>query len=301
MARYGLDRPFDYRRLQWSRWFRCESLHSLLCVPSKPGIFALAEEVMEIGTIQAVEKASKSHVETAALGCPERSSAPRNNSCHEHRSEGHDFSRAVTSAGNASALAAGVLLSGTDLRPDSPPPQTRLSPAEGQLAACWPSSNSPKMTTWPSSSTACSPASIPCAAPRLRTLLPPLRRHRRCKPAPQHLQRSQSMDALHRRKNHRHRRRLPSSLELNSVGRTPSSALCRRHQTQPSAGPLAVRSLTGRSSARSHLATPVPPRIIHCPHPLPLRLLTEGPRHRRKRRREERRFSAASEAQIVGL
>ncbi|HEV2401810.1 MAG TPA: hypothetical protein VGS27_33055 [Candidatus Sulfotelmatobacter sp.] len=46
MARHGFDRPLDYRRLQWSRWFRCESHHSLLCVPSKPGVFALAEEVM---------------------------------------------------------------------------------------------------------------------------------------------------------------------------------------------------------------------------------------------------------------
>src|SRR5436190_605800 len=49
LARYGLDRPVDYRRLQWSRWFRCESPHSLLLVPSKPGVFALAEEIMEFG------------------------------------------------------------------------------------------------------------------------------------------------------------------------------------------------------------------------------------------------------------
>jgi hypothetical protein len=50
LARHGFDRPLDYRRLQWSRWFRCESHHSLLCVPSKPGVFALAEEVMEMGS-----------------------------------------------------------------------------------------------------------------------------------------------------------------------------------------------------------------------------------------------------------
>ena len=49
LARHGFDRPLDYRRLQWSRWFRCESHHSLLTVPSKPGVFALAEEVMDIG------------------------------------------------------------------------------------------------------------------------------------------------------------------------------------------------------------------------------------------------------------
>jgi hypothetical protein len=45
LARHGLDRPVDPRRLQWSRWFRCDSPHSLLVIPSKPGIFALAEEV----------------------------------------------------------------------------------------------------------------------------------------------------------------------------------------------------------------------------------------------------------------
>jgi hypothetical protein len=49
LARHGFDRPVDYRRLHWSRWFRCESTHSLLCIPSKPGVFALAEEVMDLG------------------------------------------------------------------------------------------------------------------------------------------------------------------------------------------------------------------------------------------------------------
>jgi len=48
MARHGFDRPLDYRRLHWSRWFRCESPHSLLFVPSKPGVFALAEEIMHL-------------------------------------------------------------------------------------------------------------------------------------------------------------------------------------------------------------------------------------------------------------
>ena len=45
LARHGFDRPLDYRRLKWSSWFRCESPHSLLFVPSKPGVFALAEQV----------------------------------------------------------------------------------------------------------------------------------------------------------------------------------------------------------------------------------------------------------------
>ncbi len=50
LARHGFDRPVDYRRLQWSRWFRCESPHSLLFVPSKPGVFALAEEIVDLST-----------------------------------------------------------------------------------------------------------------------------------------------------------------------------------------------------------------------------------------------------------
>jgi len=50
LARHGFDRPLDYRRLRWSRWFRCNSHHSLLSVPSKPGVFAVAEEVMDFGS-----------------------------------------------------------------------------------------------------------------------------------------------------------------------------------------------------------------------------------------------------------
>jgi len=49
LARHGINRPLDYRRLQWSRWFRCESPHSLLLVPSKAGVFALAEEILAPG------------------------------------------------------------------------------------------------------------------------------------------------------------------------------------------------------------------------------------------------------------
>jgi hypothetical protein len=50
LARHGFDRPLDYRRLHWSRWFRCESHNSLLFVPSKPGVFALAEEIAHVAT-----------------------------------------------------------------------------------------------------------------------------------------------------------------------------------------------------------------------------------------------------------
>jgi hypothetical protein len=33
--------------LNWSRWFHCDSSFGLLLVPDQPGIFALAEEVMQ--------------------------------------------------------------------------------------------------------------------------------------------------------------------------------------------------------------------------------------------------------------
>jgi hypothetical protein len=65
MARHGFDRPLDYRRLHWSRWFRCESHHSLLFVPSKAGVFALAEEITDLGD---------AHVATAASAVPPKRS-----------------------------------------------------------------------------------------------------------------------------------------------------------------------------------------------------------------------------------
>jgi len=65
LARHGLDRPVDPRRLQWSRWFPCDSPHSLLVVPSKPGIFALAEEIMDLGPSN-TSGAGNTHVGTAA-------------------------------------------------------------------------------------------------------------------------------------------------------------------------------------------------------------------------------------------
>jgi hypothetical protein len=64
LARYGFDRPLDYRRLRWSRWFRCESHRSLLFVPSQPGVFALAEQIMDLG-------ASTTHVATDASPVPQ--------------------------------------------------------------------------------------------------------------------------------------------------------------------------------------------------------------------------------------
>jgi hypothetical protein len=98
LARYGFNRPIDPRRLQWSRWFLCDSPHSLLVVPSKPGIFAVAEEVMSLendvrggaDTLVRLGNAN-ANVGTAALGCPtERSSVA---GCIDViNREGHDFS-----------------------------------------------------------------------------------------------------------------------------------------------------------------------------------------------------------------
>jgi hypothetical protein len=95
LARHGLDRPVDLRRLQWSRWFRCDSPHSLLVVPSKPGIFAIAEEITDLGPNN-TSGASKAPVGTAALGCPaEQSSAVASSATTAGGStvrEGDDFS-----------------------------------------------------------------------------------------------------------------------------------------------------------------------------------------------------------------
>jgi hypothetical protein len=100
LARHGFDRPLDYRRLSWSRWFRCESHHSLLFVPSKPGVFALAEEIMDISA----------HGAADALVRPADITTNR---------EGHDFSRAVNPEKNSPALAAEGPADGGS-RPGSP-------------------------------------------------------------------------------------------------------------------------------------------------------------------------------------
>jgi len=46
LARHGFVPRVDHRRLQWSKWSRCESSLSSMPVPSKPGLFALAEETI---------------------------------------------------------------------------------------------------------------------------------------------------------------------------------------------------------------------------------------------------------------
>lgn len=46
LARNGVHPTFDHLRLEWSRWFRCDSSFSVLLAPAKPGIFALGEEII---------------------------------------------------------------------------------------------------------------------------------------------------------------------------------------------------------------------------------------------------------------
>jgi len=70
LARHGFDRPLDYRRLHWSSWFRCESHHSLLSVPSKPGVFALAEEIAHVGTAASAVPPKRSEAEPADKTSP---------------------------------------------------------------------------------------------------------------------------------------------------------------------------------------------------------------------------------------
>ncbi|HZR55778.1 MAG TPA: hypothetical protein VFA74_02805 [Terriglobales bacterium] len=53
LARHGVETAVDHRRLQWSKWFRCESSFSVLLAPSKPGIFALGEEIIAAGQVAA--------------------------------------------------------------------------------------------------------------------------------------------------------------------------------------------------------------------------------------------------------
>jgi hypothetical protein len=59
LARHGFETTLNPSRLQWSKWFRCEDSFSLLLVPSQPGLFALAEEVIAPGEVAALCGASE--------------------------------------------------------------------------------------------------------------------------------------------------------------------------------------------------------------------------------------------------
>jgi len=68
--------------MNWSRWFRCESSFSLLLVPNQPGIFALAEEVIQpaensrrmlaVVEVQEAEDLSRAMSRLFAFGSPWR-------------------------------------------------------------------------------------------------------------------------------------------------------------------------------------------------------------------------------------
>ena len=49
LARHGYEPKLDHRRLQWSRWFSCESSFSVALAPCQAGIFALGEEIISPG------------------------------------------------------------------------------------------------------------------------------------------------------------------------------------------------------------------------------------------------------------
>ncbi len=50
-ARLGVESAFDYRRVEWCRWFRCADSYSLVLMSSKPGVFALGEEIVAPGAV----------------------------------------------------------------------------------------------------------------------------------------------------------------------------------------------------------------------------------------------------------
>jgi len=49
LADHGYQPQLDHRRLQWSKWFRCDSSFSVLLAPCQPGVFALGEEIASPG------------------------------------------------------------------------------------------------------------------------------------------------------------------------------------------------------------------------------------------------------------
>ena len=69
--------------MNWSRWFHCESSFGLLLVPSQPGIYALAEEVVQpagqgsrrmlaVFEVQEADDLSRTMSRLFALGSPWR-------------------------------------------------------------------------------------------------------------------------------------------------------------------------------------------------------------------------------------
>jgi hypothetical protein len=50
-ARHSVETALDYRRLQWSDWFPCTDSVRLVQLSSKPGLFALADEIIPPGEV----------------------------------------------------------------------------------------------------------------------------------------------------------------------------------------------------------------------------------------------------------
>jgi hypothetical protein len=51
MARYGYELEVDHRRLEWSRWFRCDATFDFRVIPSAAGIYTFAEEIVPAGEL----------------------------------------------------------------------------------------------------------------------------------------------------------------------------------------------------------------------------------------------------------
>lgn len=66
LANHGYEPKLDYRRLQWSKWFRCESGFSVVLAPCQPGIFALAEEIISPGEAGSKRMLALFHIADAA-------------------------------------------------------------------------------------------------------------------------------------------------------------------------------------------------------------------------------------------
>ena len=251
LARHGFDRPVDPRRLQWSRWFRCDSTHSLLVVPSKPGIFSLAEEIMDLGSTVG---------ETALLRRSESNPQPPSSS---------PAGTAFISPGRKSGV--------------SDPPRNRVPQGRHQFRRRCPQAHARRPPVLRRrrhglhSRPHVHPLQPPARALGLWTLLPALRSHRRPGPAPQHLQRPKPMDALLRRKSLRHRRRFPV---IAGVDRLRSHSPCGsdtpvrqcRHRSNSSPrnkGRTSVGYCTAgpesgfRSQPESSLSSPPPLRLLN--------------------------------------
>jgi hypothetical protein len=93
--------------MNWSRWFRCESSFGLLLVPNQPGVFALAEEVIEpagansrrmlaVFQVDETEDLALSLSRLFAVGSPWR----------EKLAEGHCYARYAVAPGLADRRAA---------------------------------------------------------------------------------------------------------------------------------------------------------------------------------------------------